>query len=452
MTPETKKRIRALLRKVPRMVKASLVKQVFELEKVVTSTFEFTDEMQELFQGVPQNHLELAAETYNNKMYRAYQGGHKAAKDAQSKVRLGEDLLKEIRLKMPMSYSLGEDLLASFKAEIDEHLQTVPDKGEIYSQFKKDLEMAYLEGAMDYFHEITEQTMGEEPEPEPEPVEPSEEEESTETPSDKESEEDMDKKEATAATKEEMLSKLEEYAKLLGEDWKEDVLRTTLGLPPKTATAAVSSSSMIGPYDVGALREKILSAVKAMDLDEQDLQVSVVECLVSDLNGYNDQELARVVEKRLDIVGSLPEEATRDDVRLAVDVIAQRLNEKVDLPGELHFLEVNGDYCLVFAFEKEQAKDLATASLPSSPQGPLSVKDQKEIKALADLKRTSSLKEIRTASSRVASHLGKVLTDLRNSRLNLSEGARALKASMEDLVAAVYGEDGKAYYLHLKGK
>ena len=148
-----KKHIRKLIHSIPDMVKAQMVNQAFETEKIIAATFNFSDEIKELMRNTPQNYLEEVASVYSDLLYKAYKGGLNNAEIKSTTVTIQEDvedLDHEIDVRMPFSYTLKKDLNLGFRQATKKFLETVPDTAALFSQFSKDLEKAYKEGVREY--------------------------------------------------------------------------------------------------------------------------------------------------------------------------------------------------------------------------------------------------------------------------------------------------------------
>lgn len=291
MDARRKKEIRSLIHTIPQLIKSSLVNQAFETEKIIASTFEFSESFQGLMHNIPQNHIEKIADWYSKLSFKAFQGGINNAKTKLHTVKIsdikGEELDEEIKTKIPMPYTLSQHLTKSFQDQVGQQLQTVPNANDIFVQFKQDIEKSYREGVKEYLEtlepveevEVEEEVEEpfEEEEVEEAKMEPSEEEgeeesfleewlsEIADTPSDGPSRDDpidkpIDDNTTTGGTKRmggdkkkpklrkdpiladvsdnEIIKALEEYTRLPGDSQAEMVLRYELGLPPTKAKAA----------------------------------------------------------------------------------------------------------------------------------------------------------------------------------------------------------------------
>ena len=287
-------------------------------------------------------------------------------------------------------------------------------------------------------------------------------------------------------TPNEVLRALEEYTKIPGDAEAEMVLRYTLGLPPAgkpkaekpkvekvekapKATASMKRSivrggKVIGPYDTQALRQKVKAAAKTHVLDDNDLQTIVIDSIVSDIDQMGSKEAAQAIAKKLGFSEALAsKEISLQDVKSRSDVLAQKLTTSLGLPGEMIFLDVDGDYLLTFAFHRSEAAKLSDEAgstvraakiakrrpLPNNPQGVLSKRDQVQISSLADLSKSRTMRDIRKASPKVAAYLNDVLKNIRIGRVGLSEGSSKLRANISDVIAEVFGMDGLGYFEYL---
>lgn len=596
MEARRKKEIRSLVHTLPQLIKSHLVNQAFETEKIIATTFDFTDAFRNLMNSIPQNHIEKIADWYSKLSFKAFQGG---INNAQLKLQTremehdsGEELDEEIKTKIPMPYTLSQHLIKSFQDHVGQQLETVPNANEIIVQLKQDLEKAYREGVIEHLEtikdeeneieveEVEEVDDGEpiglnddgtgdaeeideieEEEAKMEPaghdvVEGYEEEgyedeeeydeESSEEPSDEEGGEEafleewlseiegtptdkrqtrndpidkpIDTQETTGEAKSmgdkkktskllkkdpiladvsenEIIKALEEYTRLPGDSQAENVLRYELGLPPRKAKASsdetneaeaskkvpprrrttanvkrriVRGGRVIGPYDTQALRQNILKAVKTHVIDSEDVQSVVVDSIVANINEMSEEEAAQAIAKKMEFSEALASESSLEDVKARADAMAVKLTSALGLPGDVIFLDVNGDYLLTFAFKRDDAKKLAlenesttTArrasaaksakkrSIPNGPQGVLSVFEKSQIEKLAALGGKKTMRDIKKASAKVAAYLGDVLKNIRNGRVGLAEGTAKLRANMADVIGEVFGPDGMGYYEYL---
>jgi len=454
-----KQKIRSLIPMVAQLIKASQIASAFETEKVIASTFTFSDSFKEQMRNVPPHYIERTQTAYSEAMFKAFESGYRQAKQKQDLIAgmTVEQLADYVRIKMPMLYTLSQDLKAAFEAKVSSFLETKPDGADMYKQFAKDLEKAYYEGVLEFQKTL--------PKPEPKPVvemappAPAPEMAPPAAPA-----EPAQAATAATVTNDALLKKLEEYTKLLNDPQAEEVLRATLGLPPKLAkkvvqvkASAETTAQLIGPYDSEALRGKILGLVKTHAMDDNETQAVVIDCLAANIDDADKLEAASMIAKKLGLQGELSAEA----VEVESDRLAAELTTAVGLPGELIFMNYENDYCLVFSFEKSNATELAKQSetlvfasaqelqLTMPQQGVLDVNDQKEIQCLAKLGKPSTLRDIKKASPKVADVISEVLTKIRHSKVGLAEGSKMLKANMEDFIVQAFGKDGLAYYKHL---
>ena len=294
----------------------------------------------------------------------------------------------------------------------------------------------------------------------------------------------------------ELMKALEEYTRIPGDSQAEMVLRYELGLPPKSkakaaseelerqaeariknrrrATASfkrrtVKGGSVMGPYDTQALKQKILSAIKTHVIDDNQLQTIIIDSIVADIHNMAEKEAAEAIARKMEFSNALAEEGSLDDVMAQADMLGAKLASSVGLPGDLVFLELDGDYVLAFAFDRDDAAKLgleagssATAkkkakaaksaknrSLPQGPQGVLSKLEQSQIEKLAALGKSKNMRDIKKASAKVAAYLGDILKNLRSGRIGIAEGTSKLRANMGDVIAEVFGLDGLGYYQYL---
>jgi hypothetical protein len=276
---------------------------------------------------------------------------------------------------------------------------------------------------------------------------------------------------------------LEAYTKLLGPE-AEKILRTTLGLPPIAAVASVADVEGpelmeapeppmldLGPYNPEELRAKTLSMAANLTVDKtNDTQIIVTDCLVSDIDGYSELELAGLIcdalDCREDMAAALEgEPLTLDSVAMYADSVASNLTELCGLPGDFVFAVRENDYCLLFAFGTDMLSEvnkmsqtLVTAAtkkakakeLPKGPAGVLTLPDQKEIGFLKSSKkrrvRDFSLKELKRGAPKLYSVVSKAITDSRNADDGLTALCDLLSSSVTAAIGQVYGTDGEAHY------
>jgi hypothetical protein len=268
-------------------------------------------------------------------------------------------------------------------------------------------------------------------------------------------------------------SKLEAYTKLLKNSEAEMVLRYTLGLPPKKVSASYKvQARQIGPYDTQALTAKIESLLASHEVDpDSKFQVVVVDCLVAGMGEMDDVAAAKAIAQKLQLA---EDEATSlESAESRADEIATQLNVATGLPGYFMFLVLpDDDFCLTYNYEHtddseeveeteevedeivdEETEEKSTvASLPKGPQGVLSKSEQTQIENLLQLGKSRTYKDIKRASPKLAVHLGKIMNNIKTSKVSMLEGLSQLKAKMEDMVQDCFGHDGSSYYNHLKNK
>ena len=256
-------------------------------------------------------------------------------------------------------------------------------------------------------------------------------------------------KKAQGALENSTVNKLEAYTKLLKDPEAEQVLRCALGLPFKKVTASVDR--FIGPYDTKSLKEKIVSIVKnpqnkkVAEAGMDGVETIVVDCIVAKMNHLTERLAVKRVCSKLGVKANNFEELEKETITLA-----RNLDEELKLPGDCVFIDVNGDYCLTYSYAAVDQG--VTHTLPRNHQGVLNMEDQKQIASLSRLSKSKTIKDISKASFKVAAYLKKVLSDIRWGRVGVVEGGNKLKASLEDIVAEVFGLDGLGYYQYLRDK
>jgi hypothetical protein len=450
MRLERKKEIRALIRTIPQLVKAGLVNQAFETEKVIAATFEFSEEFIPLLGGIPQNYLETIQEIYSDLLTKGYDNGYKIAevkiKSTEFNLSLpDEEFDREIEIRMPIAFGVKESLIDIFRTEVLKYFEAAPQEklDEVVSQFDKDLHTSYKEGVKDFLTSMPGETF-----PEESPVEVEKEVEEVEEVIEDEIADDVeefvagkDLVDTTAkviatvfnryATRDikalfdmqaeegkhkanakmlaefaewvsmgkpvddyipdetfrvvadtlskELLKKLEDYAKLLGEGEAETVLRFTLGLGPKGKKATAEVNEEESEEEEGSTYAKLEAYTKLL----------------------NNPEAEMILRYTL---GLPPKTATA----------------------------------------------YAKTSIPHGPQGVLTKSEQSQIESLLPLGKSRTYKDIKKASPKLAVYLSKILNDIRLSKISMVEGLGKLKSSMEDLIGDCFGNDGQDYYNHLR--
>jgi hypothetical protein len=445
------KNARSLIARVPELIKASLITQAFEIQKVIASTFEFTDEFKEHMRSIPPHYIERAQEAYSDAMFKSFDSGYKngAIKEKLITDRPSDSSVEDaVRLKVPMPFGLSQDLLASFETDIGGYFETAFDMSGMLQQLAKDMEKAFAEGVMEYLKTLPEDVLHKPKEaPAPKIEVPKVEAPATEVVA----------AAAQPLSREDVLKKIEEYTKLLKDPEAEEVLRYTMGLPVKTRKV---EARVIGPYNTQSLKQKVLELLKTHKLSEDEMQVLIVDCVVSNVGTLKDEDLASLLNEKLTLGLESPQ---IEAAEIAADKLADQMAQSMSLPGDLMFMKYQDDYCLVFTFERSGVAELAKEGdalvfaskkkedLPDGPQGTLTVKEQDEIKALSSLAKSKmTYKDVKKASSKVAALLSEAMTQIRNSKVDIAEGAKALKASLEDLIVQAYGKDGLAYYQYVK--
>jgi DNA polymerase III gamma/tau subunit len=302
MRPERIKELRSSIRLVPELVRASMVTQAFELEKLITATIDLSDGMETAVRSLPQAYREVVVRLYQDLMYKAYDAGYTNATLKQAQFIPGSNALTFIRDRMPLPYSLEISLLKTFTDDTATYLKTAGNKEAIYEQFKRDIEQIYCEGATEYLQalpapEAKEANMADQKNME-QPVQAKKDDDKEEKKDAKKDEKKEDKKEESKDKKEEkkddkeekkdskdakkdgkeepakkekkdseepqspgsqdeILRKLDEYAKLMGTPEGHKVMRYYLGLPVQASVAKV-----VGSYEIPALRAKVLALIQ----------------------------------------------------------------------------------------------------------------------------------------------------------------------------------------------
>jgi len=593
MNVERKNEIRSLIHTVPLLIKAHMVNQAFEAEKIIAATFELSEPLMDIIGGkIPPNHIDRIQEVYSDVLYKAFNVGIKSGEIKSKSVEVnptltGEDLNREIEIKMPMYFGIKKDLSLLFVDQLGDILDTVPDvKENIISQFERDLDRSYLDGVKEYLkvdqekvdevletpapevaeeseedvgeNELDEDELIEDEEPEEEEKEEEEEEVDDEIEEELDDEEEEEEKKVSAslhsidavavtalkvwdkyASKElkdlftaqaeagrhsdnaemvhdfnnwlvkgetpayflpfegnvkkvedkAVLNRLEEYTRLLKDSTAEKVLKYTLGLPSaKKAQASIGSKDtitkleaytkllndpeaervlryrlglpvqkvtasvdkFIGPYEVKALKEKILSTLenpknaKVVEAGIDGVETLVIDCIAAKIDQLPEDKAVTKICSKLNTTAKNFEELEDETLNLA-----QQLDSALGLPGDCVFIDIGGDYCLTYSYAAVDQG--VTHTLPEN-QGVLDVEDQKQIACLSTLSKSKTIKDISKASSKVAAYLKTVLNDIRWGRVGVVEGGNKLKASLDDIIAEVFGLDGLGYYQYLRDK
>ena len=270
-----------------------------------------------------------------------------------------------------------------------------------------------------------------------------------------------------------MLSDLEKYTKLLNDPKKEMILRYALGLPPlnQMAVASVDGEEevKVGPYEISALRDLILELAKIHVLDASEIQMFVIENIVSEMENLSPEEICEQVVARLELQNILPPEGcVIDDLAMILDEMAVELTQAVDLYGELHFVEEDGKLDLVFLFETKDANKIAILNeavvvakvkktkgpsigkLPPSPHGLLPIPEQKEVEELLKVRnyKKLTLSELKKIAPKAAAHIEELIKELKSGPIGVALGE--LSNSTDKLIEVVYGLDGLDYAGYIK--
>jgi len=160
-----------MVRDIPEMIRSGYINQAFEAEKIVASTFDFSEEFLEKLGGIPQNYIERMQDIYSDLLQRAFNAGFKTAevKSRATPLNLSlpeKELNRELEIKIPMPYGTKQDFVNTFREEIKVFLESIPCGEEQLSiQFNKDLEAAFKEGVKEFIREVP--AKAQEPIPEP---------------------------------------------------------------------------------------------------------------------------------------------------------------------------------------------------------------------------------------------------------------------------------------------
>ena len=160
MNLSRKKEIRSMVRDIPEMIRSGFINQAFEAEKIIASTFDFSDDFLEKLGGIPQNYIERMQDIYSDLLQRAFNSGFKTAEVKLKAIQIDfslpeREVNRELELKIPMPYGTKQDIVNTFREEIKAFLESIPCGEEQLSlQFNKDLEAAFKDGVKEYVREI----------------------------------------------------------------------------------------------------------------------------------------------------------------------------------------------------------------------------------------------------------------------------------------------------------
>lgn len=486
MNEENRKQLRSMVHLLPELVEGSLLNQALEVRNIVTSTFEFSPDFMATMRNTPQNYIEKVQSVYADMMFKAFDAGLAAAKTkgdellplfpiktvAEPSEELIQALDQQLKVNMPMPYGFSQDLRTQFESEVKNLLSTTPDSSDIYAQFMIDLDAAYRMGIKDYVEannlwKVAEPVTAPEPAAEEAPAPAA-----TEAPPAQEQAPAAASTTAvTAMNREDIIAKIEEYTKLLGDNTlAEVVLRATMGLSPKSVPiTAETSTEKVGPFDVAVVKDQVLSALRTLKMEDGPQQVVCLEKILPGIDKMEGADVAKALLQKLELQEYVADgDPSLASVEEAADVMADTLTDCLALPGTVVLMEYQGDYCLLFTFDKANAMELgleantitakkkSKAEGPGEPGGTLSVGEQKEIQALSDLSKSKglsglSLKEIKKASPEMGHHISNILSDARKGN-TLRDISRDLVSKLEDAVETVFGVDGLSYLLYIKGR
>jgi len=506
MKIERKREIRSLIRTIPDLVRAGLVQQAFDTEKVIAATFDFSEEFLEKLGGIPQNHIEKIQETYRDILQKAFNTGFKNAEIKLKSTKLNKELVdeeldREIQIKVPMPYGIKTDLVTLSQEEIQSYLTVVPDKDTILSQFNKDIDLAYLDGVKEYLRQFPNEFDAseksekvEEKKPEEVVVETEEvvvEKESTanvatavskdvltalekyakllgtgdaekvlryvlglgdkgvevtaSADSEKEEKgqkEEKEEKEEKESTNSDTLSKLEAYTKLLKSPEAERVLRHTLGLPPKAVTAGLDEEG----------QEDKESKIGSYDIEV--LKEKIID-LVNKHKVVEGEDLQTVIVECLEsgVSEKDPEDAAKAIAsKLELETTSDDLDEVFGLADDLadsltDALELEGTLVFVVTENDDYCLTYSfDAEDLEKHVDEVPAEDKQQLSSLAKLGSSKNLNEIRKASPKVTAHIEAILRNIRNGRVNLVAGSLQLRTNMDDMVYDVFGKPGYKYY------
>jgi len=427
--------IRKLNRIIPNMVKASLVNQALKLKKIIGSTFEPSDSLKLLMGGIPQGHREKILQVFSDCMYKAFEAGSQCPDCAILSGKTPEEI-SECAKTVAAPLELVASLSASFKAECDRYLQALVSHNDIIQAVEQEFTCAFQSGIIDAASAPKALAS---PEMAPAPGAEGPTAPAIKDLSDAAKPDVIPAIASAKPEKAEIIRKLEEYTKLLGDPVAERVLRATLGLP-MVATAGVATAAAedefipeaapqpeepaanpetldddsewaefdeipeteideIGPFNIPELKLKVADLLKSHDYSDEELQVMPVDCLVMDYGDKSDDEKAAAIADALDQTHQLMENfgaVSLEDITEIADMMAEDITEACALPGEFVFLDAEDSYCLTFCFDKARQEDmtklsamLVTAAARKEPSG---MKPGKPVKA--DVEETLAIDEV----------------------------------------------------------
>jgi hypothetical protein len=400
-------KLRQLNKLIPKLIEASYLNQAKETKKVMLATLKPSQEFMSTVNNLPGNYLEEVIKVYKELALQAYSSGQEKFPEAEAEIgeAVKDMVLKEqvsalIKSKYSIDPVLCDELCSRFKLNTSKYLETLTGKDKIYKALQKDLNSVYCQALMDATV-LNVKTIKAEVE----------------------NEEDSEEKQKKPK------NKLEEYTKLLGPK-NEDVLRVTLGLPPRKgktevkaeaatdrkayattstkeldkliANLCASNEEDLGsvddaedalekpewksPYVAEDLKNLVVDLVKSYNWsdDSDDFGYVLVDCLVPDAEEMTDESLLKMLSKKLNTVSQNPE-----SLDLELEDIALKISAEVNLPGEFMFSEVDGDFCMVFTFSKQSAlKMIKEKEATAAAHGKKTILKSKNKKTVGDLPET----------------------------------------------------------------
>jgi len=167
------------------------------------------------------------------------------------------------------------------------------------------------------------------------------------------------------------------------------------------------------------------------------VETVIVDCIVAGISNMSEALAVKRICSKLGIKASSFEELEKSSIQLT-----QKLDDEMGLPGDCVFIDVGDDYCLTYSY----------AAMPShtSSHSKLPTEYKEQIKCLSGLSKSKTIKDIVNVSPKVAVHVNNILSSIRWSKIGIIEGSNKLRASLDDLIAEVFGSDGLEYYQSLK--
>lgn len=518
-----KTKIRSLMRLIPKLVQASYVSQALETEKIVLATFNLSDNFKASMRNTPPNYIEKVAAIYRTIMFKCYEMGSKAAEAKPNAVKV-VDSMDQMRIdvlaKLPLDTAQFNYLIDMFKLEVSELLKTKPNVGDVIAALTKDMSDSYVDGVIDFVISKQEEKDQKLPTLESKIETPADvvaatfgsEEivvdklvQYTKSFNDPVAEKVLRatlglpitasaavtagavpcwqvKKNGIVLKSLESEIEAEVYLQRLQQTMPDEESTWEICLCPdggkeKTEVDLIEAAvqkideMMVGCFDVEVLRVSILEATKNSPVAGDDPQIVQIQTLVPNVHSYeNEKAVVKAISERLclsDVDFKVSSMAELDD---ALEELGEMLTDRIGLPGELLFVQVNSDFNLVFAYMTENAKELAVLngsivtaakakkqkSMSKSKELATGLLSEKHKKVIDDIHKVGkalksmTMKELKKLSPELAAVVAECVAEMRAGKKTLSEMARLLSSSNESIIEKAFGADGLMYYQHVK--